>query len=154
MRAQTPPRPLKGRAARRELIHLRLMSDPSSRRSTAICLAAVGALAGVWVVGGLIGEDERTTAYCVTPDQEVVENRECDDDRSSGHFWYFANPGSRTYGRGDRVSAANGDLVRATDTAALSKHAGFGSTARGESGFGVGRSSSVHTSGFHFSAGG
>lgn len=106
-----------------------------ARSSTAVRLSIVPLLAASFLAG--CGDDEET-AYCVDENDEVVENRYCDDEYD-GHsnagvfFWYFGASGALS--RGQRVSG--GERVPASDRAALAKRGGFGS--RSSSG-GVGKS--------------
>ena len=106
-----------------------------ARSSTAVRLTVVPLLAASFLAG--CGDDEET-AYCVDENDEVIENRYCEDEYdgvSSGgaFFWYFGATGALS--RGQRVSG--GDRVSASDRAALAKRGGFGS--RSSSG-GVGKS--------------
>ena len=113
--------------------------------STAVRLSIVPLLAASFLAG--CGDDEET-AYCVDENDEVVENRYCDDEydnrTSSGvFFWYF---GSSAAGirRGTKLSG--GERVSASDRAALAKRGGFGSRSSGSSG-GIGKTSAVSSSG-------
>ena len=102
------------------------------RRSVAVKLAIVPLLAGAFA--GCGGDDEQT-AYCVDENDEVVENRYCEDDRTSGGFFLFygsfgsARLGQRLTGPGDRVRASN--------KSEIARRGGFGGSARAG---GVGRS--------------
>ena len=107
-----------------------------ARSSTAVRLTIVPLLAASFLAG--CGDDEET-AYCVDENDEVVENRYCDDeyDGVSGagaFFWYFGAAGSNI-ARGTRLSG--GDRVSASDRAALAQRGGFGSRS---SGGGIGKS--------------
>jgi hypothetical protein len=107
-----------------------------ARSSTAVRLTIVPLLAASFLAG--CGDDEET-AYCVDENDEVVENRYCDDEYNGvagagAFFWYFGASGSNI-ARGTRVSG--GDRVSASDRAALAQRGGFGS--RSSSG-GVGKS--------------
>jgi hypothetical protein len=100
-----------------------------ARSSTAVRLTIVPLLAASFLAG--CGDDEET-AYCVDENDEVVENRYCDDEydgqtSSGAFFWYFGAAGS-SIARGTRVSG--GDRVRASDRAALAQRGGFGSGSR------------------------
>jgi hypothetical protein len=106
-----------------------------ARSSTAVRLSIVPLLAASFLAG--CGDDEET-AYCVDENDEVVENRYCDDEydgtsNAGVFFWYFGASGALS--RGQRVSG--GERVSASDRAALAKRGGFGS--RSSSG-GVGKS--------------
>jgi len=106
-----------------------------ARSSTAVRLSIVPLLAASFLAG--CGDDEET-AYCVDENDEVVENRYCDDEYD-GHsnagvfFWYFGASGSAIR-RGQRVSG--GERVSASDRAALAKRGGFGSGSRSSGGVG------------------
>jgi hypothetical protein len=118
-----------------------------ARSSTAVRLSIVPLLAASFLAG--CGDDEET-AYCVDENDEVVENRYCDDEYNGtvgagAFFWYFGASGALT--RGQR--ARGGDRISASDRAALAKRGGFGS--RSSSG-GVGKS--VSGSGSRGSGGG
>ena len=107
-----------------------------ARSSTAVRLTIVPLLAASFAAG--CGDDE-DTAYCVDENDEVVENRYCDDEYdgvgvAGAYFWYFGASGSAIR-RGTRVSG--GDRVSASDRAALAQRGGFGSRS---SGGGVGKS--------------
>jgi hypothetical protein len=102
------------------------------RRSLAVQLAIVPALASAFT--GCGGNDEQT-AYCVDQNEKVVENRYCEDNRSSGGFFLFygAFGGARL---GQRLSGP-GTRVRASNRAEVARRGGFGGSARAG---GVGRS--------------
>lgn len=107
-----------------------------ARSSTAVRLSIVPLLAASFLAG--CGDDEET-AYCVDENDEVVENRYCDDEYrgtvgAGAFFWYFGASGSGIR-RGSKVSG--GDRISASDRAALAKRGGFGSRS---SGGGVGKS--------------
>jgi hypothetical protein len=107
--------------------------------STAVRLSVVPLLAASFLAG--CGDDEET-AYCVDQNDQVTENRYCDDEYD-GHsnagvfFWYFGATGSGIR-RGTRVSG--GERVSASDRAALAKRGGFGS--RSSRSGGIGKSAS------------
>ena len=110
------------------------------RSSQAVALTVVPLLAASFLAG--CGDDEET-AYCVDENNEVVENRYCDDEYdgvSSGgvFFWYFGAGGSNIT-RGTRVSG--GERISASDRAALARRGGFGSRSSG-SGSSIGKSAS------------
>ena len=114
-----------------------------ARSSTAVRLTIVPLLAASFLAG--CGDDEET-AYCVDENDEVVENRFCDDETngvSSGgvFFWYFGAAGANI-ARGTRLTG--GERVSASDRAALARRGGFGSRA---SGGGVGKSFSSPSGG-------
>jgi hypothetical protein len=116
------------------------------KRNQALQLGTVTALAVAFA--GCGGDDQ--VAYCTSQDGTIVESRYCDDDSTSGfYYWYFAN-GGHTYTRGQRVAAgalaAKGARIQANNTKALTakgysaSRGGFGGSARA---VGV----SVHVSG-------
>ena len=113
------------------------------RSSKAVRLTVVPVLAASFLAG--CGDDEET-AYCVDENDEVVENRYCEDEYDRGavgvvpFFWYF---GGGTFAKGQRV--AGGEKVAASNRAALASRGGFGS--RSSSPNGVGRSYSSGSSG-------
>jgi hypothetical protein len=99
------------------------------KRSRQVTLAVVPVLAAAFA--GCDDEDE--TAYCVDQNDVVVENRYCEDERTSGgFFWFF---GGAALVRGQRVPTG-GERIRANDRDALARRGGFGSSARSG---GVGR---------------
>jgi hypothetical protein len=105
------------------------------RSSQAVGLSVVPLLAASFLAG--CGEEE--TAYCVDQDDQVVENRLCDDEYDGVgapglFFWYFGGVGGLRVGQ--RVPAG-GERISASDRAALARRGGFGSRSTGE---GVGRS--------------
>ena len=91
------------------------------KRSKSVTLVVVPLLAAAFVAG--CGEDE--TAYCVGQDNRVTDNSYCDRGDNSGFFWFFGGPG---LGRGS--FAGSGDRINSTDSAALARRGGFGSSAR------------------------
>jgi hypothetical protein len=95
---------------------------------------------------GCGGDDD--TAYCVDENDQIVENRHCDDDAFDGNptgafFWYYGGravggrfvPGTKITG-GDRVAASN--------VAENARRGGFGSRT---SASGVGRAVSSSAGG-------
>ena len=114
-----------------------------ARSSTAVRLTIVPLLAASFLAG--CGDDEET-AYCVDENDEVVENRYCDDEYdgvgvAGAYFWYFGATGGNI-ARGTRVSG--GDRVSASDRAALAQRGGFGSRSGGGS---IGKSFSTGSGG-------
>jgi len=91
------------------------------KRSRSVTLAVVPLLAAAFLAG--CGEDE--TAYCVDQDNRVTDNVNCDRADNPGFFWFFGGPG---LGRGSLAGA--GERINSTDTAALARRGGFGSSAR------------------------
>jgi hypothetical protein len=94
---------------------------------------------------GCGGDDD--TAYCVDENDQIVENRYCDDDALHGgagtYFWYYGGHASR-YVPGTRISG--GDRVSATNISENVRRGGFGSSSRSGSPSGIGRAS-VHAGG-------
>jgi hypothetical protein len=94
------------------------------------------------------GDDD--TAYCVDKNDQIVENRYCDDEArggGGGFFWFYGGSlvsGNR-YGPGARLKG--GDRVAASNIAENARRGGFGSSSRGKSASGIGRSSSSSRSG-------
>jgi hypothetical protein len=111
------------------------------KRSKSVTLVVVPLLAAAFLAG--CGEDE--TAYCVDQDNRVTDNSYCDRADNPGFFWFFGGPG---LGRGS--FAGSGDRISSTDTAALARRGGFGSSARSG---GIGRATGK-TIGGGFSGGG
>lgn len=108
----------------------------ANRSSSTVKLSVVPLLAASFLAGC---GDEEEQAYCVDADDQVVENRYCDDEYygtsgAGAYFWYFTSPSSR-YGVGQQV--AGGTRIAASNRAALASRGGFGGTASSE---GVGRS--------------
>lgn len=91
------------------------------KRSKSVTLVVVPLLAAAFVAG--CGDDE--TAYCVDQDNRVTDNSHCDRADNPGFFWFFGGPG---LGRGS--FAGSGERINSTDTAALARRGGFGSSAR------------------------
>ncbi len=100
----------------------------TTKASKTVKLSVVPPLAAGVLAG--CGEEEVTeNAYCVTPDDVVVENRYCDDDYDGGgggFIWFFTGS---SFSSGSRVTGTAGEKIRAADRAALAKKGGFGSTA-------------------------
>ena len=109
--------------------------------STAVRLTIVPLLAASFLAG--CGDDEET-AYCVDENDEVVENRYCDDEydgnSSAGVFFWYFGAGGTNITRGTRVSG--GERISASDRAALARRGGFGARSSG-SGSSIGKSSST-----------
>ena len=111
------------------------------RRSKAVKLAIVPLLATAF-----LGCGDKETAYCVGPDNKVVENARCDRGNDPSYFWFF---GAAGLGRGAYAGA--GDRINSTDKAALASRGGFGSSG---SSSGVGRSTGRTIGGGGFFSGG
>ena len=100
------------------------------KKSKVVTLGAVGAL-GAAFTG--CGDDER--AYCLDQNEQVVENRYCDDDDRGSYVWFF---GTGSYARGQSLRGVSGDRVSSADKAALASRNGFGSTGKSTGGSSVG----------------
>lgn len=98
-------------------------------RSKSVAMGSVVALA---VLFGACGEEEQV--YCVDENDEVVDNDQCDENRSGGgaFFWYFGgralaggavSPGTRLTGGGSDAKVSPSDTKTLNDR-------GFGSSAR------------------------
>ena len=108
------------------------------RSSQAVALTVVPLLAASFLAG--CGDDEET-AYCVDENDEVVENRYCDDEYDGvspggAFFWYFVGSSVGNIQRGTRLSG--GERISAADRTALARRGGFGS--RSSSGNSIGKS--------------
>lgn len=112
------------------------------KRSKTVNLVVVPVLAAAFL-SGCGGEKE--TAYCVDQNNVVTENDYCDRADNPGYFWFF---GAAGLGRGS--IAGPGERINATDTAALARRGGFGSSARSG---GVGRPTGKTIGGGFFSGG-
>jgi len=108
------------------------------KRSKTVNLTLVAAFATAFTG---CGDDE--TAYCVTEEDEVVENRFCGDEFSGGdndHYWVFGGAaigGSKAIKKGTKL--AGGSKILSTNKSALTARGGFGS--KGGSTSGIGRAS-------------
>ena len=89
--------------------------------------------------------DEDESAYCVDQNDQIVENRYCDDEAYAGNggggsfFWFYGGSPVRgsSYVPGTRLKG--GDKVAASNVAENARRGGFGSSSKtGASG--VGRS--------------
>lgn len=98
------------------------------RRSRDVALVVVPLLAAA--VTGCGGND---TAYCVDRNDQVVENRHCDNLGTPGFFWYYGGAGGARVG----TRLSGGDRVVSTNVAENARRGGFGSSS---SSSGVGRS--------------
>jgi hypothetical protein len=116
------------------------------RRSKAVVLGTLPLMAAL-VTG--CGEEE--TAYCVNPQNEVVDNRYCgdDDDGGFGYFMFYdARPvGGGPVRKGVRVTGSPKNRIPASNKSAIASRGGFGSSAKS----GIGRT--VTRGGFSFSGG-
>jgi hypothetical protein len=98
------------------------------RSSQAVALTVVPLLAASFLAG--CGDDEET-AYCVDENDEVVENRYCDDEYDGitpggAFFWYFVGSSVGNVTRGTKLSG--GERISAADRAALARRGGFGAS--------------------------
>jgi len=119
-------------------------------RSRAVPLMAVPVLAIAFAACG--GDDD--SAYCVDENDQIVENRYCDDEAYAGNgggggafFWFYGGSpvsGSR-YVTGTKLKG--GDRVAASNVAENARRGGFGSSSRSTSASGVGRSVASHSGG-------
>ena len=118
------------------------MTERRSHRSKAVPLLALPVLAVAFTACG----DDDESAYCVDENDQVVENRYCDDEAYAGNgggggafFWFYGGSpvsGSR-YTTGTKLKG--GDKVAASNVAENARRGGFGASGRtGASG--VGRS--------------
>ena len=117
------------------------MTERRRLRSRAVPLMAVPVLAVAFTACG----DDEESAYCVDENDQIVENRYCDDEAYAGgggggaFFWFYGGSpvsGSR-YTTGTKLKG--GDKVSASNVAENARRGGFGASGRtGASG--VGRS--------------
>jgi hypothetical protein len=120
-------------------------------RSRAVPLMAVPVLAVAFAACG--GDDD--SAYCVDENDQIVENRYCDDEAYAGNngggggafFWFYGGSavGGNRYVPGTKLSG--GDRVAASNVAENARRGGFGSSSRSTSASGVGRSVASHSGG-------
>lgn len=122
------------------------MTDGRRRRSRDVALVALPVLALAFAG---CGSDEET-AYCVDENDQIVENRYCDeeatdDDRYPGaFFWYYgASTGGRLV-KGSKLTG--GTKVVSTNIAENVKRGGFGSSSR-TSASGIGRAAASSSGG-------
>ena len=120
------------------------------RRSRAVPLVAVPVLALAF--GACGGDDD--TAYCVDQNDQIVENRYCDDEAYAGNggggafFWFYGGSPIRgsSYAPGTRLKG--GEKVAASNVAENARRGGFGSSGKsGASGVGRAVSSSRSSGG-------
>ena len=124
------------------------MTERRSHRSRAVSLMAVPVLAIAFAACG----DDDDSAYCVDQNDQIVENRYCDDEAYAGNggggafFWFYGGSPLRgsSYAPGTRLTG--GEKVAASNVAENARRGGFGSSGRtGASG--VGRSVASHSGG-------
>ena len=126
------------------------MTERRRLRSRAVPLMAVPVLAIAFAACG--GDDD--SAYCVDENDQIVENRYCDDEAYAGNgggggafFWFYGGSpvsGGR-YVTGTKLKG--GDRVAASNVAENARRGGFGSSSRSTSASGVGRSVASHSGG-------
>ena len=126
------------------------MTERRSHRSRAVSLMAVPVLAIAFAACG----DDDDSAYCVDQNDQIVENRYCDDEAYAGNggggafFWLYGGSPVRgsSYATGTRLKG--GDKVAASNVAENARRGGFGSSSKtGASGVGRAVSSSRSSGG-------
>lgn len=125
------------------------MTERRRLRSRAVPLMAVPVLA---IAFAACGSDD-DSAYCVDENDQIVENRYCDDEARSGggggsaFFWFYGGSaiGGNRYVPGTKLSG--GEKVAASNVAENARRGGFGSSGRGTAASGVGRSVASHSGG-------
>ena len=131
-----PPRGRRGAAAdphRTNEGRGEAVTERRRRRSRDVALVAVPILALAFA--GCGGDDE--TAYCVDDNDQIVENRYCDDDQARGggaFFWYYGGSLAGRAIAGTKLSG--GDRVSTSNVAENARRGGFGSRATSASGVG------------------
>ena len=127
------------------------MTERRRLRSRAVPLMAVPVLA---IAFASCGSDDDDSAYCVDQNDQIVENRYCDDEAYAGNgggggafFWFYGGSpvGGGRYVPGTKLSG--GDRVAASNVAENARRGGFGSSSRSTSASGVGRSVASHSGG-------
>jgi hypothetical protein len=110
-------------------------------RSRAVPLMAVPVLAIAFTACG----DDDDSAYCVDENDQIVENRYCDDEAYAGNggggafFWFYGGSPVRGSSYAPGTKLKGGDKVAASNVAENARRGGFGASGRtGASG--VGRS--------------
>jgi hypothetical protein len=98
--------------------------------------------------------DDDDSAYCVDQNDQIVENRYCDDEAHAGNggggafFWFYGGSPIRgsSYAPGTRLKG--GEKVAASNVAENARRGGFGSSGKsGASGVGRAVSSSRSSGG-------
>ena len=126
------------------------MKERRRFRSRDVALVAVPVLAFAFTACG--GDDD--TAYCVDQNDQIVENRYCDDEAYAGNggggafFWFYGGSPIRgsSYAPGTRLKG--GEKVAASNVAENARRGGFGSSGKsGASGVGRAVSSSRSSGG-------
>jgi hypothetical protein len=110
-------------------------------RSREVALVTLPVLAAAFTACG--GSD---TAYCVDRNDNVVENRYCDDFVfHPGFFWYYGGHASGgKFVRGTHLTG--GDRVANSDIVENTRRGGFGSSAKTRAS-GIGRAVAAHSGG-------
>jgi hypothetical protein len=124
------------------------VTERRSHRSKAVPLLALPVLAVAFTACG----DDDESAYCVDQNDQVVENRYCDDEAYAGNggggafFWFYGGSpiGGGRVAPGTKLSG--GDKVSASNVAENARRGGFGSSGRSGAS-GVGRVASSHSGG-------
>jgi hypothetical protein len=120
------------------------VTERRRRRSRDVALVAVPILALAFA--GCGGDDD--TAYCVDENDQIVENRYCDDEATGGglgagaFFWYYGGAGGGRLAPGTKLTG--GERVSASNVAENARRGGFGSRS---SASGVGRAVGSSTGG-------
>jgi hypothetical protein len=109
-------------------------------RSREVALVALPVLAAALAACG------SDSAYCVNRNDQVVENRYCDNYVAHpGFFWYYGGHASGgNFVRGTRLTG--GDRVANSNVAENVRRGGFGSSGKSGAG-GVGRAVGSHSGG-------
>ena len=124
------------------------MTERRRLRSRAVPLMAVPVLAVAFAACG----DDDDSAYCVDENDQIVENRYCDDEAYAGNggggafFWFYGGSpvGGGRFAPGTKLSG--GDKVAASNVAENARRGGFGAGSKTSSS-GVGRVASSRSSG-------
>ncbi len=111
----------------------------AKRSSKTIALGAIPVMSLAFLAG-CGGEDE--VAYCVDPNDTVVDNSFCNDDFNDGtYFWSFiAASQAGKIVKGSQIKKA-ASKIAASDKASLAKKGGFGAATAAGVGVAVAKSS-------------
>ena len=107
------------------------MTERRRRRSRDVALVALPVLALAFSACG--GEDD-DTAYCVDENDQIVENRYCDEEATNdgaypgAFFWYYGATTGGKLVKGAKLKG--GDKVISTNVAENVRRGGFGSSSR------------------------